>query len=341
MADSIIVETPFMLGNVPEYHKDELMYTYLTRVAANNGFSSVDDFLKYTVCSDKDRRKFYNRIYLDFDCMKRETDCLEFQDNYNWLISGTLFKGIAPLQSQKDSQNRLKEYFNDKFGRMTPGVAKTITSLRLCPECMKEEGEDWYYHTVHQMPYVTYCNKHDCRLMQVKASKGKIVEEPYLTEPTPFPMERYLSDFSTDLFESDPQCNGYDLKKLLRHKIGNTFTLYHINHNRDDVKSELLPYMNAVSMKNIIEDNGSLPSFSQFILFLAYYFNSVEELQEELNAERIAESLFMEKCRGRFELLGEYRSDAVHVRCLNCGAVFFISPWAVINGNARCYECVA
>ncbi|MCI7806850.1 MAG: TniQ family protein [Spirochaetales bacterium] len=341
MADIITVRSPFMTGNMPNYHTDELMYSYLMRVAVSNGFESIDEFLKYTVCADTDTHKFYKRTYIGFDCMKRESDCLEFENEFNWLISGTIFKGIAPLQTREDSQNRLREYYNNSLMKTTPGhVEKAITSLRLCPECMWEEGDDWYYHTGHQMPYVSHCSKHGCRLLRVNPLMRNIIKVPDLCEPDVHPMERYLSDFSNSLFEYDLKCCGNDLLKILKSKIGKTPGNYNFALKHNHEKKYLLSQINAASVRNLMV-NDVPPSVSQFILLLAYYFDDAAEIEKHLTAKVIRKTTFMEAVKGRFKLLGEYRPDAVHVRCLHCGAVFFISPWAVVNNGTLCYECAS
>ena len=341
MAEIIKVSAPFLLGNIPEYHSDELMYTYLTRVAVANGFESADEFFKYAVCEKDDVRKFYNRIYLNFDCMKREADCLEFQDDYNWLISGTLFKGIAPLQTEEESHYRLKEYYNNRLLKITPGhVNQAITALRLCPECMEEEGNDWYYHTNHQMPFVSYCPIHGCPLMWVNTGKGNIISTPTLEKIPEKPMDKYLSDFSCSLFDHDLKCCGDDLLKVLKKRIGNTPYRIRQTMEKNIQKKELLSRMASVCLENIVNDDIA-PPVTQFILFLAYYFDDIEEIEKDLSASRTSKTAFMKAIRKRYELLGEFRPDVVHVRCLHCGAVFFISPTAVVYEDERCYECAS
>ena len=341
MADIITVDSPFMTCNMPKYHADELMYSYLMRVAVSNGFSSFDDFLKYTICDKKDINKFYKRTYIDFDCMKRESDCFEFANNHNWLISGTLYKGIAPLQSEDVNCNRLKEYYNNGLVKITPGhVTGTISALRVCPECKAEEGEDWYYHTRLQMPFVSFCPVHGCRLLSVNPLKGNIITSPeFMDNYSNF--SRYVSDFCVDLFDADLQCNGDDLARLLKSCIDIPVSVYRIKFENDKEKADLIKNVSSTCIRNLLR-NLIPPPYQEFILLLRYFFNDVKEIEAALpRIIRYDKELFLKEASNKYELLGEFRSDVVHVRCLNCGAVFFINPGSVINNTAACYECSA
>lgn len=341
MAKRIVVQSPFLYCNMPAYHSDELMYSYLMRVAICNGFDSIDDYLKYMVCQGEEDKKFYNRRYMDFDCMKREADCLEFEDNLNWMISGTPFKGIAPLQSREQSQNRLKEYYNNSRMKITPGkVEKMVTTLRICPKCKEEEGDDWYYHTGLQMPFVCRCPIHCCRLLKANPAKGNVIASPFLEPIEEYPFDEYLSSFSLGFFEGDLKCTSDELVKAAMGRIKDASYEYRFAADVNPEKNGLLNMISAVSYRNLVEYMAP-PPFAEFLVMLAYLFQNVEDLNESAFERSYEKDIFLEKVEGRFELLGEYRPDVVHVRCLNCGSTFFISPWAIIEKDTLCYECAA
>ena len=50
-----------------------------------------------------------------------------------------------------------------------------ISHLKCCPICQQEDKEKygyWYYHRAHQMPEVTTCYKHGCKLKKFIGNKG-------------------------------------------------------------------------------------------------------------------------------------------------------------------------
>lgn len=80
----------------------------------------------------------------------------------------TLFPYTFRFQSLETKENLLEQALSEKV-KFPIKLSKPYTStvLKYCPLCMREDRERYgeaYWHVTHQIPYVTICTKHRCRL---------------------------------------------------------------------------------------------------------------------------------------------------------------------------------
>ena len=84
-------------------------------------------------------------------------------------LNHTLFKYVFRFQSLESKNNILEMTKHGKID-FPVKISKPYESIELksCPLCMQEDLKQYgetYWHLKHQIPYVTTCQKHKCRLV--------------------------------------------------------------------------------------------------------------------------------------------------------------------------------
>ena len=321
--------------NLEDYRKGEVLHSYLYRIAQRNGFISVDDFLKNV--QNIEVRNYQDRVYATtYDCSSNFTDTLEFEDNFDWLRYGTLYSVLQAF-SPVPPEVRLREYtrrvlFKDKSSRFEP----LISELYSCPECRREEGEDWYYHIEHQMPYLTFCPKHKVRLERLVKPRYAEYSEHIQFESVPeTSFDELLSEYAWAIYNGDFQCTASSIVGALNTKFKGMYSRVSVLP-RISERVPLLEHITYPEMVDFDQNRTPLPLLS-CIPFIAYLFDSPDEFMCAVGSGQSHQEKFLKAVNGKFEMLTEYRNDAVMVRCLDCGAVFYVYPQAFIK-NPVCYK---
>lgn len=314
--------------NFPPYHKGEVLHSYLYKTTVANGFDTVEYFLESTQ-SYKSRR--IGKIYFaTYDSMVNFTDTLHFKDNFDWLSSGTLFNALYSFLPSPEV--RLHEYtVNTVLRRKSFTVEPLIPELYSCPMCRKEEGKAWYYHTEHQMPFLTFCPKHKVRLERFTGVRYhehgddisfKMVEEG--------PCDERLSDFSSAIYKENIDCgiNGI-IDTIETHLRDKSFNKYCRMPSISDRKP-LLTGIPTILIDDFMKKRIPLPC-RYTLQLIAYLFPTVEEFLSSIPKTQSHFDEFNKVITGRFEMLTEYSERAVMLRCLDCGSVFYVNPPSFIR----------
>lgn len=84
-------------------------------------------------------------------------------------LNHTLFKYIFRFQTLDIKQKLFNVSKDTKIDfPIKKSKPSGLSELKSCPMCMAEDTEQYgepYWHLSHQIPYVTVCNKHKCRLI--------------------------------------------------------------------------------------------------------------------------------------------------------------------------------
>ena len=91
-----------------------------------------------------------------------------------------------------------------------------------------------------------------------------------------------------------------------------------------------------MAMNDFNENRTPLPT-KFCIPFIAYLFDTPEEFMSSVAMGQSCQEKFLQAIQGKFELLTEYHNDAVKVRCLECGAVYYVHP-PTFSKNPVCYK---
>lgn len=313
--------------NLPSYHKGELLHSYLHKVAVNNGFLTVDELLKFVqgLPEFKGGRNFTT----GYDAMGDFSYGITFEGAFDWLHSGTLFSPLASF-SCTSPDIRLREYQKVVVLRDSIStIENLIDDVYVCPDCIAEEGNGWYYHTEHQMPYLTYCPTHGTRLLKYSGVKCLESDKPTFQPTESYEMEDRLASFSKAILQSDITCSVYGIIGVINTKLEGMTTPYRIKPYIKG-RADLINRINPLAMRDFINDKKALP-VKDMMALIGYLFDTPEEFTSLVPSGADYREEFDIAIRGRFEILGSYRNDAVMLRCLNCGDVFYAYPPSLIR----------
>ncbi len=317
--------------NLPIYHHGELLHGFLHKAAVRNGFNTVDDFVKKIQGLPKlSSKKGFSTGY---DAMSNFQSGIRFDDDFDWLRSGTLFSTLNSFTSVPP-ELRLKEYTKNIVLRGDEAkVPNFIHDVYVCPECMREEGEDWYYHTSHQMPYLTYCPVHGTRLLRYNGVRCHEADEPVFEEIKPFSHEERLSSFSKAILESDIDCSVYGIIGVINTRLKGLYVPFDIDPCIED-RIDLMYNVPFRALENFVEHKITLP-VKNMIALIAYLFDTPDDFLSLVPKGADYKSEFKAVINKRFKMLTPYRNDAVKLKCLKCGDIFYANPPAFIR-NPEC-----
>ena len=312
--------------NLPAYHEGELLHAYMHKSALANGFRTVDEFLKKI--QELPKLHLREGFITGYDAMSDFQKGIRFDKDFDWLRSGTLYPVLNSFSSVPPAK-RLGEYSrNVVFRGSEENVSNFINDLYVCPDCMKDEGDDWYYHTNHQIPYLTYCPKHGTRLLHYKGVKCHEADNPKFEEIKPFPQEKRLSAFSRAILESNIDCSVYGIIGAVNRKLVKLIKPCDIEPYYED-RVEMLGIIPFRGLENFVEYKTTLP-VKQMIALIAYLYDTPYEFLSNVPKGADHRSEFMASIKGRFKMLTSYRNDAVKLQCMKCGDIFYAYPPAFI-----------
>ncbi len=313
--------------NIPTYHPGELLHSYLQKTSLRNGFKTFDDFMKRIQGLPK--LHYGASFSTGYDAMTNFQSGIKFPDDFDWLRSGTLFSTLNSFSSVPP-ENRLKEYTkNVVFRNDEANVPNFIHDLYVCPECMKGEGDDWYYHTIHQIPYLTYCPVHGTRLLRYNGVKCHEADKPTFEEIKPFPHEDRLSSFSRAILESNIDCSVYSIIGVINTRLNGLSIPFDINPFIEE-RIELVDNIPFAALQNFVEHKITLP-VKNMIALVAYLFDTPDDFLSLVPRGADYKSEFKAVIKNRFRMLTSYCNDAVKLQCLNCGDIFYANPPAFIR----------
>lgn len=155
---------------------DELMISYLWRLAQHNGLGHVSDLLQGYIWPNNELRQYQRqRIRVDanniFPAFYQAIDIP--LDQVKFYLDHTIYKGLVPLTNSGWHMQMIAHAFHSRtnIADIIGVPDNMLDELRICPCCQKEDMETkgfWYYHTFHHMPGVTVCAKHHVPLQTLQ-----------------------------------------------------------------------------------------------------------------------------------------------------------------------------
>lgn len=104
------------------------------------------------------------------------------------ILNHTLFPYFYRINQVEKKEQALKELcegtaITPTWLWKTDSSANGTSELRYCPLCRQEDvslyGET-YWHTVHQIPFMSVCPKHGCRLERIPFNRGQVNEKFFI-----------------------------------------------------------------------------------------------------------------------------------------------------------------
>ena len=344
---------PIIRRITPPY-PNELMYSYLYRLANYNGISSFDDFVKsFLKRIQRNSINNYESYYLYhafFDSI----------NIYNSPVRFFLKHSIYPYEriflNPQQQTHLLNIYFGlytDKYPSIITKLNGTINTIHLCPCCRDEEissyGE-YYIHREHNLPGVTCCPKHHVPLLYGKKGNGLYGAEFIKADNDITDFDIKYSIFANDLLCSELDCNITDIANAVKHKLkdigcharSKTF-------NYTDLANKIIsdsmgkPFNNDTEnitkflTRNIVNLNYNDPV--RWISLLCFLFQNVKSLSEYLPKQSPdTEIEFLKKTTPDYTLYSPYYRSIAMLKHNTCGRTIFTTQEGFIAGW-RCYFC--
>lgn len=321
----------FMLLN-PKRMDDEILYSYILRLSATNGFPDASHFKDYINGGNMMGRPSYFR----YDTFEYLGHIFSHIDGLDWSVffsKSTIYPLIAPLLVSAKQGALLGNCFHQHNPlKYTPN--KFITQLKICPECLKEMKQKygfWWYLKSQNLPFVTTCEKHNCKLITYTGPKGHELEYE-LFAPLEAPANPQFDNFIREMSNQQLDCALEDLKPALV----NAFDSIGLNVLQDRLVSNHLDKL----IHNSLEYTRKriLPSYSEFnwadaLILLYICFPEPENIpipgykQEEIRELQVASQ--------GYHVFYPFRRNLIEMEHICCNTHFLTTPKAFLEG----WEC--
>lgn len=169
-----------MLHSFPSPYPDELWYSVMCRYIArcgNIGFvQNKRKEVPFSLLYDKSIARIVQEL---------PPGLVDIPDI---VMNHTLFPYLTRLYTMERKQRYFDELISETASVIKwKAPTKTASSLRYCPSCIKEEQKRYgesYWHREHQLPLVTVCPKHKCKL-SIYLNNGRRIHMPEDAEKEP------------------------------------------------------------------------------------------------------------------------------------------------------------
>ena len=284
---------------VPKLQPDELLYSWMSRIAKANGFDKLNDFFEAYVWPEyRGKKARHQRILCDIRhdlsafCEALGGQCSPLK----LVLNASLFCGVAPLMSRSRASQHIgmmARRGDEKNTLSSPN--NMVSELLFCPQCRQEDLDTlgvFAFYRSHHMPGVTVCHKHGCELRRFL--EGKSIDQCPLLEEKPDALA--YARFCYEMLYSGLQCDFSAIKPLVP---GIPMSPY---VNQEEVLSQLLRQ-----------------------------YSSVEEVIKRIPPVASGTE-FLDRIDGRFALISPWREDVVELKCSACGREFVTTPYRILSG---------
>ena len=299
---------------VPRIKPDELLYSYIMRLAAANECDTLGMFTATFLWPERARHgNFYREIPYDInnDLLKLLEAIDENIDPVAFYQKTSIFPGLAPFSSKVVSSHRIGNMCSEnKFKQWDATAYPMISEIRICPYCKQEEGTAWYYHRAHQMPGVCVCHKHGLKLLRYNGIKGN----------------EFCDD--TELFL---EVNGNMSDAVAYARFCKELLDAELDFSLEDTQKVLMPELALVGFKSSYTDTemairvalkkyGTCQKFAETVASSVDNFYNTIEIDNQLTATTsIRENLLGIKCKKcKIEFLTTAYRLAIGWGCPSC-----------------------
>ena len=310
------------IPNVPPYIEGEHIWSYISRLADMNGFDNTDRFL-CELSSTSERKHWRNFQKFPYDASTPIIgNLLEIDGKEDWVVSATLADVLRISESLNAQGIRVRRYSEDVIrdgGFIFPG-GNIVTKMKICPECRDEDVRNnvFHYHLVHQMPAMTVCPFHGCRLEEFCGEHGTEISSASRFEK--------LSSSKT-AFQYAVNCNSIleahaetSLQDLI-YRIQTDFPTEFL------VLKDVSPYL----FTNWKKLNSCV--FPDIVKTLNAVYVGLTDLLAKLKCAASHQNAnFMKAIEGRFLPVSSITWGYVKLCCMTCGQEFHATPQSIIAG---------
>lgn len=323
------------LYNLIEPYDDELLYSWIHRMAEANAFDSCFSMFKRMFIAPKATSR--NDIRYDDLCFLGNifsASHLKADEIYNLLDQHSMYGAIAPFYSEGAQawQLMLRFYAYGKYSTILQTGVGTISELHYCPECQKEDEEKYgkmYPHRIHQIPGMKVCPKHGC-----------LLTSPVNTEGIDVQAEWRIAGFAQEWLRRGCDMNCKDLFKVIRTRA-KELQYARKQGGKEQLEHDLLNsgLQNAVDVKFLKSHYMDSPFYVSHVhdIFgiLLFLFGDVDTFA------RYADPVISEYSMTEFEqaadasgytVVGQPRRKCTVLRHNQCGHIMVTNPVAFMMG---------
>lgn len=263
---------------LPEIYPDELVYSWFSRFAVHEGFSTNIQALEVLFCDrqrDDPSKEFVGNIngvtrdYIDKSYSMK-----------GFVLSHTMYSEYARFIPQKQKREVLHKlcYEYEDVHHLLPILPRGEREqyFKYCPICAKEDRESYgetYWHRKHQIRNIMICTKHRCKLEDSsvlannKGSRLLVAAETVVSDsdsctPEQNQLQIKYAEYIAQIFESPIDFLGsIPLKVILYHYMKDTVYMQPTGRYRYTTKfvNEIHQYykqinINELSSKSMIQN---------------------------------------------------------------------------------------
>lgn len=336
----------YFLPNCPKPFEDELMLSWLCRLAGRN------------VMSFRDLMIFvYDKFSKNMDIQMPLQEIFKRIKPFMWpcanvselFMRTTLYPFYAVSMFPEQQLRYVYKYISDS--NYILNKHGNFGKLKVCPECLKEDylSGGCYMHRSHQLSGVNVCYKHGCFLLEL--SKDKImcsVEMKTIYDSNNFVEIGFLgsqeeeyqyAQAAHDLLNASLDTNIFEFKSVINRALKE-------RGYEEGLKSpRLIREFNqsAYSFGKKLPDNyfinisyTGIKMSEKLLNFLLYIYNGdISLFINEVKAIRHDKPVVPDS----LELLAPYDKPIKTYICKKCGEFFISNDWGIENGLG-CPKCV-
>jgi len=335
-----------MIPTMIPYEKDELLHSWICRLAIHNGFDNLEHFIRSYTSST---------FHLSYDTKDIEFLLINlpewYQENFlDIYLGSSLYPYYSIFLTPEQQTNYLNAVFRryKKDSKMQNDFSKvTFKEFRFCPVCKQIELDTkgfYFYHREHQLPGVRVCTKHKCKLHKYLGKPNKIFEENIKYEQiqlkTDLETEYKYCLFVEKLLKADLDLNQLDLNQI----ILNQFKKLHIKNYEEFKQTHLAdmgltPLLSNRKYRNFLNPRGiNTDNLFEIDLSVILYalFDKVENIPITSNRQLcFTEREFKDE---DYEIVSKHRDNIIELQHKTCGNSYITSGSSFSQGW-RCPEC--
>ena len=325
------------------YHEDELLASWLFRLATENCFTDYLTFLGayvYPNVNDLSYSSLKKDLRIPFELFWRALPH-DVVDERTLFFNTSIFTSIAPFMTKEQRQRYVNCAFNTNksLKPLFPDPHSSTSGFLICPECAKSElglYGYFYLHRSHHIPGVTVCHVHNCPLGRIstridKLSLNSVPEYSPIALPETNRNLEYAI-FAKNFLDAEVDCDVDDVLRLFKQK-------------RLSSLSEEMTASGYAALARKGKGANPLMMARQYVAVqsclasLLYLYKNIDGVKNELAAHPVE----LDKWKHIFDadgysLTSTYRNDILCLKHKQCGQTFCTSAYGYRIGW-RCPVC--
>lgn len=304
--------------------EDELLYSYIVRLADANGFSLNEFAIDYIYPDHVEKARNPHLLTGNMIYMPKIADILE-QDPLDLYLKATTYPFIAPLLTPGRQIKFINMAFRKNIWKYPHMIERApyVGSFRYCPLCMEEDIREknftWLRRT-HNLLGVTACHKHKVLLIETKNAENFLTtsvsqseNEFSIANETEIYYAGFANDFLYSRFDTD---RNMLITSILTALVKTKGMDIHGEMDMSYVRESIRKSKHEIGINNLFR-------------WLFEIFHEVSNIPIKRNDD--LHRRFMDSLNG-YKLLSEYYGPGIKLQKLGEKTPFVTTPYAFLAG---------